>query len=341
MAFSRERLGRFMDVMRIISALLIFYYHAGIFVALPLSRYGDFAVNTFITLAIVASIAFARGGEAEPSFGSYVWRRVKRIFPLYLLINVAIFGASFVYPSRLGQPFTSRQTILSALGLSIVFGERFLSEVFWFIPFIFQVYMLIGWRGKRLLRLPWPVCFIAAFLISAIEIAALAHFLGEGSYETRKWSPLLRLPELFFGLMTAALISDLISTRAYFVNVATYAVLAIAVACGAIALPIAAYLWMLPLHGLMITILVAIFAALMLLVLDFLTVETSLLRLAGAATFPFFLIHGVGMRFIASRWDSRPLAWASYLLACIIMAVVLTLIFGGWPRKAVSNSASK
>ena len=70
-----------MDLMRVASALLIFYYHAGLLISLPLSSYGDHAVSTFIMLAVVSSMTFARRAD-DAGFGNYLWRRLKRIFPI-------------------------------------------------------------------------------------------------------------------------------------------------------------------------------------------------------------------------------------------------------------------
>lgn len=338
---TRETLARLSDIMRIISALLIFYYHAGLFVTLPLSRYGDFAVNTFIMLAIVASIAFTRA-KTEPGLAEYMWRRVKRIFPLYFSINIAIFAASYLYPSRLGQPFTFRQFLLSSTGLSIVFGDRFLSEVFWFIPFIFQVYLVLGFFGNRLLRLNWRPLVLAALVVSAIEIILLSRLMGEGLIETRKWSPLLRLPELLFGLMTAAAAANVVAFPEYLANVAFYSAGAIALGCSAFLIPHAAYLFMLPLNGVIVTAVITALSAAILLVFASAGISTSALRFAGRATFPFFLIHGIGLRFIDSRWHSQTLAWLGYLATCIAAAVVLELIFGSArATKALSRLSAR
>ena len=339
MIISGEKLGRLTDVMRIVSAVLIFYYHAGIYVCLPLSAYGDFAVNTFIILAIVATFAFSRAGE-QPGFAAYMWSRVKRIFPMYISINLVIFAASYVYPSRLGQPFTGRQFMFSSLALSQLFNQRFLSEVFWFVPFILQVYVIIALLRRHLMRLHWPAFFIIAFAISALEISLLAQVMGDALIETRKWSPLLRLPEFGFGVITAALLARAVTGRAFIFYVAIYGLLAVLLACVGSAIPNARYLFMLPLNGLIVTIAIAITSALLLFVIERVSISTSALRSAGRATFPFFLIHGIGLRFVDARWHSQTAAWLAYLFACMVAAVALEFMFGAaFARKPVLQSA--
>jgi peptidoglycan/LPS O-acetylase OafA/YrhL len=292
-------------------------------------------------MAIVASIAFT-SATSSPSLAAYLWRRIVRIFPLYLTINAAIFGASFLYPSRLGQPFTLREFALSSAGLSLLFGERFLSEVFWFIPFIFQIYVVLGLGGKRLLRLPWRGAFLLAFVVSACEIVLLSRIIPDALIETRKWSPLLRLPELLFGLMTAATLSHVLPAREFFLNIVVYGALCSLLALGAVLIPAASYLFALPLHGLIVTIVVTLLSSAALLLVNKAHLATTTLRFIGRATFPFFLIHGVGLRFVDAHWHSRPSAWLAYLAACLLGAGVLEMIFGPSLRaKALSPATAQ
>src|SRR2546423_477937 len=222
-ATETQWLGRLMDLMRIIAALLIFYYHAGLLIHLPLSRFGDHAVSTFIALAIVASTTLGKSSE-QASVGRYLWRRIKRVFPMFLLINLLIFAASYLYPSRSGRPYSFSQLLLSAFGLSQYVGQPYLSEVFWFIPFIFQVYLIIAVFRRRLLELNWKIFFAVGALVSAVAIWTLSNLMGDNLFEIRKWSPVLRLPEVGFGLMTAALVAQVLSPQRYRRNLTIYGV---------------------------------------------------------------------------------------------------------------------
>ena len=334
-ATETQSLGRLMDLMRIVAALLIFYYHAGLLLHLPLSRFGDHAVSTFIVLAIVASMALGKSAE-QGSAASYLWRRIKRLFPMFFLINVAIFAASHLYPSRLGRPYSFWQLLLSAFGLSQYVGQPYLSEVFWFIPFILQVYVIIAFFGRRLLELNWKFLFAVGALVSAVAIWRLSNVMNDNLFEMRKWSPLLRLPEVGFGLMTAAFIGRVLQFHRYCWNLLFYGVITALLACGSFLVPRAAYLFCYPLTGLVVTLIVAGTAAGVLFVTEPLGVSSEALRFLGRATFPFFLIHGVGMRFVNSRYDGRILPWCAYFSACVVAAIVLEFAF----RFRVSAKAS-
>ncbi len=321
-----------MDLMRVVSALLIFYYHAGILIYLPLSRFGDYAVSTFIVLAVVASMSLGKRTD-DVTFWEYLSRRLKRIFPLYLTINLLIFAASYLSPSRLGRPYSIGELLLSTFGLSQYFAHPYLSEVFWFIPFIVQVYVIIAAFGKRLLELNWVVFFAAGICVSGISIFILNSVMGDNLSEMRKWSPLLRLPEVGFGFMTAAVLSGVLSIKRYAGYVLIYLGFVAILACGSLVAPRAAYLFSYPLVGLAVTAGVTAIGLGLRWVVDAVGVSPDLLRFLGRATFPFFLIHGAGMRFIHHKYDAQALAWAGYLLACIGAAIIFEFIFSALTKQ--------
>jgi peptidoglycan/LPS O-acetylase OafA/YrhL len=278
-------------------------------------------------LAVVSSMTFARRAD-DTGVGNYLWRRLKRIFPIYLFINVLIFAASYFYPPRLGHSYSIAQLLLSVLGLSQYVGQPYLSEVFWFIPFIIQVYVVIGLFRDHLLKLNWKLFFLVGTCISGFAIWILSGVMGDALFEMRKWSPILRLPEVGFGFMTAAVVAQVLSPKAYWRNVAVYVSFIALLACGSFIAPHAAYLFCYPLIGLGVSIFVAVACYCLLFVTKKLAVSARALRFIGRTTFPFFLIHGVGMRFVSHKYSANPVAWFGYLFFCMAAALCLEWFFG-------------
>src|SRR5205085_2172565 len=222
---------------------------------------------------------------------------------------------------------------LSAFGLSQYFGQPYLSEVFWFIPFIVQVYVIIAVFGRRLLKLNWALFFLVGACVSGLAIFALDAIMGTGLTEMRKWSPLLRLPEVGFGFMTAAILTGELSPKQYATNVLLYLGFVGLLACCSFIEPRAAYLFSYPLIGLGITALITLICLPVSWLTDRTDVTKRHLRFLGRATFPFFLIHGAGLRFLYNKFDGQPIAWVGYLLACIALALLLEFVFSAIPPK--------
>jgi peptidoglycan/LPS O-acetylase OafA/YrhL len=315
-----------LDLARILAALCIFWFHAGLFIPLPLSAYGEYAVSTFILLAVASAVAFSlpkRTGLGPACH--YLGRRIARLMPFYLFINVVVFAISQALPSKLGRPFTFDEFALSSLGLSQYFGRRYLSEVFWFLPFIFQIYLLLALIYPLLTRIAWKAAIPVTFLITWALQPALAHLGGNGVLIMRDWSPLFRLPETILGLMTGLWIVEKLSSRAFVENLALYLLAAILFAGCAPLEPAFTYTFWLPLNGLCVTLVIVAAAV----GLSYLLAQLpgATFRTLGRATYPFFLIHGLGMATIYRRVGSSPSAWMAYFVACIAASLALDRLF--------------
>lgn len=325
-------MNRWLDGSRVVAALCIFYYHVGIFVPLPLAAEGEYAVSAFIVLAMASAIAFSlpkREGVLKP--GAYLLDKVVRLMPIYWAVNAAGFAASFAVPSKLGRPFTVSELLLSCLGLSEYVRERYISEVFWFIPFILQMYVLIALLAPHLARVRWAWSLPLAFAVMAIGIEGTLRLRPDSVEIVRNWSPLLRLPDVCLGAIVGRWIAGQVSGAELARLVAYYAVLAAGFAGGAWGGGgVRAYLYLLPLQGLAVTL--AIMGLAWAVTRGFAAArDAAAWRLLGRATYPFYLIHGLGVAFVFHRGGASALVWLSYLAGCVAAAVALDQAFARLP----------
>jgi peptidoglycan/LPS O-acetylase OafA/YrhL len=127
------------------------------------------------------------------------------------------------------------------------------------------------------------------------------------------------LPEVLFGciLGQARSVADVVAP------VVIYVVCCALAALLAIQYPQAAPTALLPLKGLVVfLVLVAVVAG----ILPFIKNEQSgILALFGRAAFPFFLLHGIGVRFMSEKFGRNTLPWIFYFVLCWAAAIVLIL----------------
>jgi peptidoglycan/LPS O-acetylase OafA/YrhL len=326
-----------LDRARVLAALAIFYYHIGLNLRLPLSGWGEYSVTTFLLLAIMAAVAFSLpkyANELRP--GPYLWARLGRLMPLYLFVNVAVYGISFVVPSRLGRPFTVGELLLSSLGLSQYFGYRYLSLVFWFIPFIIQVYVLIAFGNAYIERLRNWWWLPVAFGLFWLEILVVGAVSQQPLSVLRNWSPLFRPAEMLLGVQSGLWMTGRLPGRAFAGQLGLYAGLSGLLACGAIYDQRLAYAYTLPLSGAIVT--AAVVGVAWLLGRGPQVISAPLWRRLGRATYPFYLIHGLAILFLFHRFGSSAAIWLGYAACCALAALALDAMFSVRRRPAAVQS---
>jgi peptidoglycan/LPS O-acetylase OafA/YrhL len=321
-------ISRMADCGRILGATAVFYFHVGLQTGYPLSRWGEYAVAMFILLSGVAYTGFSSLRPTDgPSYARYVAARIKAILPVWIAINGAIYLASFCYPSALGRPFTFPEFLLSCAGLSQYFGHRYLSTVMWFVPFILQAYFLFPLLDPVLDRVPAALMIVLAYALSLPLMALVYEYWPLYATEIcRNWSVLFRLPEVCLGVALGRGIFRRCRPREAVAALAAFAAvsLALATVCSN-HFPAQAYVLSLPWNGLVVTAVITV-AALLVAAAGGSRLNPGLLRLLGAASFPFFLAHGAGIRFIHCHSASGAAGWPVYFLLCWALAVVITVL---------------
>lgn len=327
-------ISRAADFGRILGASAVFYFHVGLPTGFSVSAWGEYAVAFFIFLAGIAYVGFSSVKPTDPqSYRRYVYSRIRAIFPIFIAINCAIFAASFVYPSAQGRPFTFAELLLSATGLSQYFQRRYMSLVMWFIPFILQVYLVLPFLERLLERMAGVVVVILAFAVSLLLTSMAFWLWPSNAHEIcRNWSVIFRLPEVCFGVIAGRCIFSRENRQAGLVALAAFAliscVLSMAVAPHFDA---QSYILSLPWNGLIVSLIIAaagvIFAA-----ISKNWGGERLIRMVGAASYPFYLAHGVAIAFVFRRFGSAPTVWIVYFVLSWGGAIVLQLLFNNFER---------
>lgn len=309
-----------LDLARIVAACVIWYYHATL-TYLPPAHWGEYAVGFFIMASAYSIVRFSRNGVPPVSkTGRFLLARVGALLPLFVLINALIYACSFLWPSRLGRPFTFLEFALSTLGVSQYFGFRYLSTVMWFVPFIAQVYALLPALCALNRRMGSAGFLGLCFAVSlAADLAAIGLCSCDIREICRNWSPIFRLGEVAIGIAWADP-QGISKTRASLV----YLALALALTQVERLAPGAAYLWFLPLKSAAVALPILLAAvALWWMLRPWLQSVSPSLRLAGQASYPFFLAHGAPMQSVLRLCGESPTGWLAYLAACWLGAVAL------------------
>ena len=302
------------DVLRILAACWIFYFHAGLCTNWMLSEWGEYAVATFIYLTTFCAFRFSRMDR----WSSYLAGRLRALYPTFTLISLILFAASFAYsPLKKGTHYTLPELLANLLLISPYIGLPWFSHPMWFMSFLVQIYCVL----PLMKRIPfsWRVVPIS-FLVSA-GACAMVYGLSPVHAEQicREWSPLFRVPEVVIGCCMASAVGA--------AEVVHYAV-AYLFCCGLLGMagsfsPNVRYTALLPLRGAIVfgTTLAASRFALPLLRAR----AGAFLSLLARASFPFFLVQGPAMSLICKRWGANPIAWAGYFLLCWAGSVCLIM----------------
>ena len=323
---AKSTLSPIVDLGRALAVTAIFYFHVGVNTHYPLSQYGHYAVGFFIVLAGVAYMNFSRTRVTDlRTCLHYFFNRLWALFPIFLAVNLLIFAASYVYPSGLGRPYSLGELLLSSLGLSQYFGYRYLSVVMWFVPFILQVYLLlplVEWLFSRVRPL---IVLVAAFLLFFARIIPVCVCFPHKAEEICvNWSPIFRLPEVVLGVYLGMVFGQNWRLWRGGVFVAAYAAASICQMEAGKFLAMPDTVAALPWAGFVVGLLISVAAAL-LFVASSRSVGLKNFRLLGNASFPFFLIHGVAIRFVYAKFGANGLVWLGYYTFCWIVAVILAM----------------
>lgn len=183
--FERENVSAFLELVTPVSVvrLLIAYLgHYGVQLFIFLSAYG-------LTLSFEKKV---------PGYGAFVWARLVRLYPAFVLAIVAwVFWKSRGAPLELlGENWRAVLWKLS-LASNLVRGEQLsLVGPWWFLPFIFQFYLVF----PVLVRLRTRGLVVVSVAALAITIVLNETVLPGGfSYAT----PLGHLPEFCVGIWWA------------------------------------------------------------------------------------------------------------------------------------------
>jgi peptidoglycan/LPS O-acetylase OafA/YrhL len=327
---------RALDIGRILAASVIFYFHIGLFGHYPFSSYGEFAVEYFVILSGVSYILFSKSRLTVPSeYYAYIKRRWAALFPMFLLVNVAIYLGSFFYASVQGRPFTFVEFLASAAGISQYLGWKYMSTVMWFFPFIMQVYLLlplIDWTARRINPV---ILVLLAFGVSCLLAQTVPLFVRsdfQAMLVCKNWSPVLRLPEVCVGIILGRTV--LANSRAWdgILAVVVFGMLSLAVSLLESANTLAQFY--MPWEGFWVPAVLLGVAALLSPVLH--KTNMRLLRGLGIASYSFFLLHAAPLAAINHHFQSRAVVWAAYYLICWSFAIASTQVLAQATKKLAS-----
>jgi len=166
------------------------------------SFFGHYGVQIFIFLSAYG-LAKTHWDDSEP-WSSFMWSRVKKLYPMFLLV---IFLWSVLAAVQVGPLWVIKDAVpglaLMLAGVSTLLPGSTLPVVgpWWFIPFIMQVYAIwpllrkltrkFGWQGLVALS-------IACYIITHLANPVLAHWSI-----TLAATPIARMRVLCFGIIAA------------------------------------------------------------------------------------------------------------------------------------------
>ncbi len=276
-------------------------------------------------LSGISYLLFSYPHPVTPAqYFAYMKRRLATLFPVFFLVNVALYGGSFLYVSGLGRPYTFAEFLASATGTSMFFGWKYLSTVMWFVPFILQVYLLlplIDWGSRRLPPLEF---MLVAFGVSCLTAQLMPFFFADQAayLVCKNWSPLFRLPEVCLGILLGRLALAQCDFWKAGSAMVTFGILSWLVSwLNSIPGGTRVYIYM-PWSGFWVPLL--LFGAAYLILPLRRNVQTRLIRQLGIATFAFYLFHAAPLTAIEHRFGNHLPVWAAYYLACWVIAVSLT-----------------
>lgn len=165
------------------------------------SFFGHFGVQIFVFLSAFG-LAKAHWDEPE-SWSTFMWGRVRKLYPTFLLI---VGGWAFAEAIVLGPLVLARQMglhlVLMLLGISTLFGFG-LPPVgpWWFIPFTVQFYAMWPLLRKLTRRFGWRI-LLALSIISLVLTWSVNPLLSRWGLNLL-FTPIGRLPVLCMGVAAA------------------------------------------------------------------------------------------------------------------------------------------
>ena len=339
--FDRIINSRTVDIGRVLGASAIFYFHIGTQRYCPFSVLGDAAVEYFVMLAGISYILFARSRPSTPyEYLYYLKKRLALLAPMFILVNLAFYLASFLYPSALGRPFRFVEFLASATGTSQYLGWKYISTVMWFMPFIMQVYLLfplIDWVARRVN----PVVLVLMAFGFSYLLAHAVPFLVQAPIRPglvcKNWSPVLRLPEVCVGIILGRIALTRHGPWSGILAVAIYGALSVLVSLPPLESTFSPYY--MPWAGFVTP--VVLFGVATLISPLFGGITPKWLRVLGFASYSFFLLHAAPISTVNNHFHPNIIMWMAYYFACWAVAIALNLVLdraqnllaGGWRRQ--------
>ena len=155
----------------------------------PFIRNGYFSVDIFFVLSgfLVARpfIRAAQGLGRQPSYGQYLWRRVKRVIPAYWANLLVLFA---VITLATGTPPLGPTSFLAHLGLlfwyTLPYGGLPFNPVWWTLPIEWWAYFVLPPLALALGRMrPWLWLLAVLVLVLWIRLEFARHyFAGEEGF---------------------------------------------------------------------------------------------------------------------------------------------------------------
>ncbi len=318
------------DLLRILCASLLFYYHAGRQTHWFLSDYAAFASGTFIALAGYCAVRYSRYREAlkHPSARGalrYFLDRFVAIYPAYAIITLLIFAGSFLYPAqgRTG-PFTVVELLCNLLMVNQYLGMNYFTNMMWFVPFILQLYLLVPVLcilAARAPRLGIVACSLFS-LLACLLIVSIAP--AQGFEICKEWSPLFRLTPAFLGVAAGLASSPALLP----------ALLLLWILCSGARMALLPWLPSLEpvafrslFSALTSPLILAASCAIAAFVQRWTPRCRGPIALLSRASLPFFLGHGVLMNFLWHHFGSNLAIWIGYFALCWAGSALFVIVY--------------
>lgn len=319
-----------------VAASLIFLYHVGLSTKIFGSIYAEHAVTFFVILIPIAAKIFSRNKIPSPRKSwHYTLARTKELYPTFALFSIAIFASSYAVHSVLGRPYSLFELGANLLGISQYIGLRYMSYTMWFIPFTVQIFLILPLLQRIHEKVGDTIFLVGAACISTFLVIITYHFVPapKALLICREWSPLFRLPEVACGLILAKSVSVTDLARKILFCFLVFA----ACASPIIFTPVGSYSFLSPSLGLVTSLLIVVLGLILhLIAMPF--VPGKWWRTGGAASYPFFLGHGIGLRFIAGRNDNSLIAFSLYWLGFWLFSITWVIL--GKKFRAFASRAS-
>jgi peptidoglycan/LPS O-acetylase OafA/YrhL len=326
----RVETGRWpeIDCLRILSASALFYWHVGLSAGWPLAVFSSWATGVFVTTSAFCAVRFSRHrkGLQHGSPGAaqrFLADRFLAVYPAYTIITLLIFAGSFVHPATgHAGPFSVTELGVNLLMLNPYVGVEFFSAPMWFIPFIFQVYLLIPLfcRYHR-----WPIWGMAASTVLSVFSCWLAYRVAprQAAEICRTWSPMFRLTPVFFGVALGTLSSASLLPRI----VAAFAVCALGELAVVPVFPEMANTLRRPMQGFVALIVLGLAACLLARAIKHAPSLQWWATLLGQASFPFFITHAVMISFLWAHFRDNTILWLGYFVLCWVGSGIFALFY--------------
>ena len=294
--------------LRFIFVMMIFMSHFSYHEIQPFDAGGDCGVAFFFVLSgFVVSLGYGRQvREGTFSYGSFLLRRLKKLYPLHLLCLLFIF---VVRHSALEW-----KTILNALLLQswIPVPDYYFSYngVSWFLSSILFCYLVFPWAYKHVTR-AWLTAILGAYIVVVImtpydKVNAILYV-----------NPLIRFVDFYLGMVLCR-----IYERGTFCQTGRWELLLIAAVIMTLAIyPLCdAKLRNAPLYWIVIIPLILTFARSQGFVSQLL--QTKPMLFLGSLTMPLFMTHQILLGILPRKLPEMPTILM--VAVCVLIALVVS-----------------